>query len=333
MRYGPLIVGVLVVLARSLLGSGATSFPRLDPPATAAWTRAAGGAIISPVVAWEQTAVYEPSVLVDSTGWRMWYDGGWNNPAVGYASCHAGSDPTVAGNWTKYASNPVYGQGGSGYANGAASTEVILVGTTLYLFTSGSTTPSTGLRSTFRVATSAQSDGLVWATQTSSISFPSGGTLWGNRTVWLEGSSWYLLQEVYNGTIWQIYYYTSSDGLTWSIGNSGNALTTLQVHAGGMYGGPYLVRQGATYVLYYHAAPGSGVTPTDIYRATSTDRVTWTISPAGAVLTHTGATFEVDQVADPGVLTAGTVAYLFYDGIDNPHSAGKIGVATDTAAP
>jgi hypothetical protein len=171
-------------------------------------------------------------------------------------------------------------------------------------------------------------DGIAWTTQSSSITIPSGKTLWGNRTVWIEGATWYMLQEA-GPTPWEIYLYTSSDGLTWTIANGGAPLTTLQVHAGGAYGGPAFSSNNDVASQRPRSArpttsgttrPGSGAhVPTNIYHATSTDRITWTQTSPAPVLTHTGSGLEVDQVADPTLVVSGTTAYLFYDGVINAH--------------
>lgn len=307
-------------------GGGGASFapPLLLPPTDDSWVRIAGNPVLAPGVAWEETAVYEPCVILDGATWKMWYGGGWDHPALGYATSTDGLT------WTKYASNPVYGQGGSGYANTSASAEVIKIGSTYWLFTSGGTSTTT-IRTTFGVATSA--DGIAWTTQSSSMSFPVGATLWGNRAVWIEDSTWYMLQEagLIGGTYWAIYLYTSSDGLTWTIANGGAQLSTLQVFAGGMYGGPNLWRDGATYHLWYHAAPGAGNTPTNLYHATSTDRINWTQTSPAPVLTFDGSSLEADQVADPSIIVTVGTAYLFYDGDDNPAETAYVLLATAPA--
>lgn len=316
-----LVLGAVLVLAGS--------FPRLYPPSAAGFTRSGANPILEPDVAWEETSVHEPMVMLEGGVWKLWYTGGWDHPGMGYATSTDG----VA--WTKYASNPVYGQGGSGYANTANCPQITKVGSTYWLFVSGGVTTTAG-STTFKVATS--TDGIAWTTQASSISLPSGKTLWGNRAVWLEGATWYMLQEV-GPTAWEIYLYTSSDGLTWSIQNSGNPLTTLQVAGSGMYGGPtfaqqagfYITKRAGVYETWYHAAPGAGNTPTNIYRATSSDRITWT--QTGVVLTYLGSGDEVDQVGDPAVIVVANTAYLFYDGIDNATERGRILLATGSATP
>lgn len=324
------LAGALAVLGFGLMpyfGSASQTFP----PTGANWTRSASSPVLSPSQAWEQTAVSEVARVISGVTWKMWYTGGWNNPGLGYATSSDGIT------WTHYASNPVYGQGGSSYANSAASSFVMTPtesGTAnYYLYTSGGSSP-TNIRTTFRVATSA--DGIAWTTAASSATLATGCTAWGNRVVWKESSTWYMLQEELTaGSTWAIYYYTSSDGLTWSIGNSGNALSTLQVHAGGMYGGPRFAtvdtlltpKVGSVYQLWFHAVNATGNLPTNIYHATSTDKITWTITPATPVLTYTGSGFEIDQVAGPVPVQVGTASYLYYDGDDNGSSAAKIGLA------
>ena len=72
------------------------------------------------------------------------------------------------------------------------------------------------------------------------------------------------------------------------------------------------------YNIWFHAG-ADGNLPTDIYHATSTDLVTWSVSPGTPVISHrgTGAGFAYDQVADPSPLVAGDTAYIAYDGDDN----------------
>lgn len=324
----------MALLARRLLTAGGGSSVRipLHPPLDNSWSRSVANPILSPTVAWEQTAVQEPIVTFEGgTTWKMWYRGGWGSEAIGYATSTDG----IA--WTKYASNPVYGLGGSGEAADVALPQVNKVGATYYLF---AVKHPFGIGGTNVSVVATSTDGIAWMTQSSSMTLPSGTTLWGNSTVWIEGgTTWYRLQEA-GPSPWQIYLYTSTDGLTWNIGNSGNALSTLQIATGGMYGGPTFVIGSSgeptptfdgLYQLWYHASPVSGNLPTNIYHATSLDRITWTRTSPSPVLTYAGSGFEVDQVADPSLVVGPGTAYLFYDGDNNPSSAASIGVATTPA--
>ena len=147
-----------------------------------------------------------------------------------------------------------------------------------------------------------------------------------------------LHEAMLSGGTWATFLYTSQDGLSWALLNSGKPLQSLQVAAGGMYGGPRFASINGTltpkfssdglYHLWYHAASDSGGLPTDIYHASSADLITWNVTPKTPVLTHQGpATFEDDQVAGPVPLVVGDMAYLFYDGDNNSVGSCGIGMA------
>src|ERR1043165_209537 len=56
--------------------------------------------ILTPTLPHEDTAVFQPHVLVEGNRWRMWYSAGWHHGlSVCYAECN--SDPRVAANWVK----------------------------------------------------------------------------------------------------------------------------------------------------------------------------------------------------------------------------------------
>ena len=85
-----------------------------------------------------------------------------------------------------------------------------------------------------------------------SVPLPACGSLFGNRVVWTEdGSSsssssssssatqWFMLQEIMcspgaSGGPWQIFLFTSSNGLQWQLLNDGAPLQSLQLHPDGM---------------------------------------------------------------------------------------------------
>ena len=320
----------MAVATRALFtGAFLVAQPALSyPPTGASWTRSPNNPILSAAVAWEQTAVVEPEVMVEGGLFKMWYRGGWDNPAIGYATCPTSADCALPGNWTKYAGNPIYGKGGSDQADEAGLPWVVKAGSTYYL---SAIKHVSGVQAGMVFATSA--DGLAWTTVAGSITLPSGTTLWGNRAIWYD-DGWKMLAEA-GASPWQIYRFTSSDGLAWT--QVGSALTTLQIAASGAYGGPTFLTSGTRlvprrdglYHLWYHAAPGSGNLPTNIHHATSPDLATWT--KTGMVLEHTGTGDEVDQVADARVITNGATAYLFYATGDNVAEEGTIAVATAPA--
>ena len=88
--------------------------------------------------------------------------------------------------------------------------------------------------------------------------------------------------------------------------------------------GACLIKENGQFVLYYHAGR-SGSLPTEIYRATSPDMLTWTISNNGYPIITRAHPYEVDQAADASVLqTADGKLYVYYTGIDNSKPAAKI---------
>lgn len=297
------------------------------------WTRASGNPILSAGAAWEtNNAVQEPTVLYDaaaglpmSAKFGMWYTGGYTNPAMGYAYCTA-ADPTNPANWTKYASNPILGQGAvvAGFVSG---NNVVKVGSTYYAYyydTLGG--------GNLKVSTS--TDGLTWSAPTTALASNavSWMTGWANCFVWNEGgTTWKMLVEgrsTTSGTPWRIAYATSTDGLTWTVVGTG-PLTSLVVGGAFACGGPWLLnggqKIGGLYHLYFHAG-GGGANYSDIYHAYSSDAQNWTV--AGLELEPNYGTYEAQQAADPSAIEVGGISYLFYDGVNNSTIAGYINVAT-----
>ncbi len=301
--------------------------PYTFPPIAPVWTRSPENPILEPADPWEQTSIQEPDVHYVGPGdWRMWAKGGWGTTGLGYYTSADG----VA--WTPHGSNPVLGGGGSGFAPEISQPCIFKDGATFYCYfnSGGDSDPNTP-----RYATSA--DGIAWTVGGAGtyVTNPGAITQWGNRTVWKEGSNWYMLQEARSGGRWKIYYLTSANGTSWTIGNSSNPLTTLAVVAGGTYGGPTVAevdgvltpKIGSVYHLWYHATPLTGVdTPTNIYHSTSTDRITWTTPTL--VLSRLGTGDEMDQIADPSVVQVGSQSYLYYAGVNNTAETGVILLAT-----
>lgn len=302
------MVGRLLMAAR---GSGGFTVPPI--PEKGRWARQ--GTVLVAAATWEGLGILEPSVLYESSTFKMWYrGGGLHGPtnAFGYATSSDGLT------WTK-GTNPQFGNGTGGEASNVICPTVVKVGATYYLYYSRLTD------NTLKVATS--SDGLTWTIQGTTMAKPAGFTYWGNTSVWNEGATWKMLVEAYvtAAALWKIHYATSSDGIAWTMGNSGNPLTSLSV--GGMYGGPNVQTISGVYQCWYHAAT-SGNLPTDLYRAYSTDAINWTVVTPNPLLTHLGSAYEIDQIADPAVVEVGGTSYLFYDADDNTTDIAAIKVAT-----
>ena len=299
---------------------------------------------------WEHTAVQEPQVIYmpELQLMRMWYRGaGWGKPSgLGVADSKDGGKT-----WHKYKGNPVWGGGRPESEDEYAGQPWIYreAADKYWLYTTSNSNPP-------RVAIATSTDGLSWRNCTegpwvnqSHVPSPRGGsvtgTLFGNRAVWKEAAGkWHMLQEC--GTsegVWEVFLYSGTSALNWTVANGGSPLRTLQRHARSMFGGCHIATvdgqyapkdQDGQYTIWYHAG-ANGNLPTDIYHATSSDLINWTVTPATPVLSHrgTGTGFAYDQVADPSPLTVGNTAYMAYDGDDNragatQHAAIGMGIAS-----
>jgi hypothetical protein len=129
----------------------------------------------------------EPTVIYEGGTWKMWYTGNdlAAHYAVGYATCTG--DPTNGAIWTKYAGNPVLGQGGSGIGGDASRNFVFKDGSTYHIYYGDGTD--------LHHATS--SDGITWGSATTVITAASvggGATQMTNSAVWKEGTNdWRML--------------------------------------------------------------------------------------------------------------------------------------------
>lgn len=260
-------------------------------------------------------------VLPDPTGQaqlRAWYTQGWDNTSIGTATSNDGGLT-----WTRYAGNPIIGQGMAGVANTAAHTGMCKEPNgTLHIFFG--TTEATIYP--FR-AVSSTDGGLTWGnvrTVLTHAGWEAGQ--WGNSSCVIKDGVWHLLYEsLDSASSWQVGYATSLDGLTWTRQNGGQPLTTLRTGTG-MYGGVDLhARDDGTWELFFHAN-NSGTLPTDIFRATSSDLINWERRPGYSIVKRS-LSFEYDQTADPAVIDINGQRVMFYSGVNNPTETSKIGRA------
>jgi hypothetical protein len=154
------------------------------------WQRVSGNPILSASQAWEGTTCQEPNIIYESGTWKLWYTGSYLSCAIGYATCT--SDPTVPGNWTKYAGNPVLGQGGSSVAGFAAGTSVYKFGSTYYVYYYDALGGN-------NLKCSTSSDGIAWNTPTTLLT--AGTPSWakkysGDVFVWGSSGAWKILAEI-----------------------------------------------------------------------------------------------------------------------------------------
>ena len=137
----------------------------------------------------------------------------------------------------------------------------------------------------------------------------------GTYKIWFSGA----------GGPWQTGYATSPDAHTWTI-HPGNPV--LQVGAPGSWdeleaNGPSVIKDGATYKMWYHGA-NNDYSTTGIGYATSTDGIAWTKHPGNPVLTPGIGTWDEKGVGWPRVIKNGSVYEMWY------FADGKVGRATST---
>lgn len=277
---------------------------------------------LSPSQAWEEGAIGEVNVILDGSTWKMFYGGGWDNGALGYATCTG--DPTVGANWTKYASNPTLGQGGSSIAGYAARSTVLKLGANSYRCFYADANPNANIK------VSDSTDGIAWGTPTTAIASNavSGVTGWANSTVWTEdgGTNWKMLVDCRTtAPNWGVFYATSTDGHAFTP--QGTEITSLKPAGTVEYGSCHLPANGPVngiYHLWYHA--GVGVNSA-ICHARATDPAgPWTISPGRELQPNLG-TYERDQAADAFLVENAGRSYMFYSGTNNAGEASYINVA------
>ena len=252
--------------------------------------------------------VWEPA----QNKFKMWYRGGWGGSHIGVASS---TDGKV---FLKDARGPVYdGQ----------QPHVFKVPGGLYWL---QTNQGIAGRNT---SIARSHDGNTWVEVKSGVSFdqPAGISGGGNRVFWKEPGlpqKWLSLQEFgMNGDTYQIFLYSSTNGLAWKLENGGKPVRGLQPVPGAPVSGPAFANidgvlqpngPDGRYSLWYHATNGTGLTPSDIYHAYSTDLISWT--NVQMIVRHTGSDDEYDQAADPHPVVTGDKALLFFDGENNPAS-------------
>ena len=261
--------------------------------------------IISPSLAFEEIRMGEGNMLYDNGKFRQWYNFGWTQSGVGYA------ESTDGLSWTRL-ETPMLGLGYGGETAELWHASVNRISGVYYLI---ATNAEIGNGPLVRYVSS---DGLTWSGKTTILPNDAVPNVsgWANNSLLLVAGTWYLLAEGLNSGTWRIFAFSSSDGLTFSPLNSGMPLSTLEVASGGMYGGPSnVVVSNGVFHLWYHAAPNPGLLPTNIYKAHSSDLVTW--SQDGLVLQDGGMEFENGQISDPCICEAGGESFLFYSATDS----------------
>lgn len=319
------------------------SFQQLDlPPVKSIPSKLTKqGNILTATVAWEQVsgnAVFESRVFTDETGEvviendgsiGMTYTGGWTSSAIGIATSTNGST------WTKYASNPVIGQGNGGQSGWAGRSRAIKYNGTYYVLAADGNGGSAN--NCVLYSASARTGPYTKVGTILSAVANTWRSAFGNFNVRLVGGLWKLWAEGKGADgVWRVGLFTcpaNAAGTFPSNGwveSPGNPIGSLQI-CGGTYSVPTPIKRNGLWHALYHASSQPGVVlPTNIFYATSPNLENWTPDPYGAVITITpgGSTTEREQTADPTWFEFNSNVYIPYDVDNNVTGSASIAMAT-----
>lgn len=284
------------------------------------WTQQPG-IVLQPTQAWEGDVVQEPTVIQVGKILHMFYSGGFHECVMGHAVSLDGI------HWSK-TTGPVLGGGKGGEPLNACHSHVFRDQGKFWAVYS----PQKGWGSDESLRLAVSTGGNKWAR----FEQPILGTVPGERVfgnafpVW-TGGRWVMLFETFtDDDRWETGIATGPDlfHLERDAGKLASLkLTDSSVGAkGGMYGGPWVVRDAENWRVYYHASRTNDNLPTDIYTATSENLRDWTVQTEPVVARSQG--WQVDQVADPCVVTVKGRTLMYFDGFDNTEPGhARIGVA------
>ena len=304
-----LVAGLLLMLAGSARHEvSAHAVPGL-------WTKYANNPVLSGGGAgsWDEVWLFDPSVIVDGTTYKMWYTGYGSSPPgrIGYATSSDGID------WTKFDGNPVLSEGpaGSWDEEGPRWGSVLLDGGVYKMWYTGR--DASGVN---RIGYATSSDGIVWNKYDGNPVFDVGAPgSWEDRhvlypTVIKDGGvykMWYTGWKSGGGV--KIGYATSNDGIDWTR-YSGNPVLTWGPSGNwddeAVYAAHVLLN--GVYHMWYSGSDGVEY---EIGYATSSDGISWTKHLANPVIT-TGpeGSFDSEGADYPCVVLDGNTYKMWYVG-------------------
>jgi predicted GH43/DUF377 family glycosyl hydrolase len=293
------------------------------------WIKYVGNPVLGPTAGgWDSGFTITPVVLFDGTIYRMWYVGGHATATgIGYANSTDGIT------WTKYP-DPVLlpGPSGSWDSSQIALGSVIWNGT-LFLMAYRGVNPTT--YSTGAVGVAISRDGISWVKYPGNPVMTPGGVdqdigrpfviRWQTTyNMWYSGRS---STEPSSSPARQIFYATSTNGITWTKWPSAVILPSVDpnVWNSGTVYAPSVIRGGSNFGLWYSALNQSGVNP-QIGYATSMDGVTWNKAPNPILTFGASGSWDSAGVEQSDVVIGVNGFMLYYDGF-NPASPPRIGLA------
>lgn len=245
-------------------------------------------------------------------------------------SASPGTVPNPIALCTNYWTRPVpcIGVGFGGVSGTVAHSGVYQEGTTLYCYFVATSTGGGFTNQHTYVATADITAPTVWTAQSTEVLGPQGTGVNGNVNVFKSGSTYYMFQECEFSTVnpvegttiaWQVVLATCSTP-TGTFTVTISPLQSLRPGPNGSASNATIYQEGNTFVCYYHGTAWGRVGPTDLFRATNTNLATdtWVITNNGAPMMRRKHRYEVDQLADPSLVTTATgTNYLFYEACDN----------------
>ena len=317
----------LALVSLAIGGWTAHAHALADPFIPGAWIKLAGNPVLNTGVssAWDDQYVFAPSVILDSTTYKMWYaasSAASTSKKIGYATSPDGLT------WTKYGSAPVLSPGAAGSwdEKGASFPMVIKDGSTYKMWYTGVDASGVG-----RVGYATSPDGIAWTKSASNpvLSVGTAGS-WdsiyvGMTSVIKVGTSYKLWYRGGSATGGAIGYATSPDGLVWTkydpaISGGSGGWDTTPYH-------PEVIFDGMVYHMWYSGCNQAEDLCQEGY-ATSSDGAQWTRK--GMVLPQGAAGVWDDGGADhAAVLQGGSTLKMWYSGFDG--ASYRIGYASTTA--
>ncbi len=152
---------------------------------------------------------------------------------------------------------------------------------------------------------------------------------WDSSYVWqpnvlFENNEYKMYYTGFNGSRFQIGFASSSDGLNWIKSTSNPIVSRLTIDNRDSHD-PSVIFTNNSYEMWYASSLNGGLSNFNIYHATSTDGIGWTLTPSNSVFIPS-QTWDTEGISSPFVLKDGSVYKMWYSALKN--SFWRIGYAT-----